>query len=1549
MYLFRLSTFFTTLFIVCYGACPSRPLFAFIENTTVAQTISISGTYSLVQDPTDYSNITPGSYVLLACNSGYTLSSGQLNITCIGNAWTTFPTCTMMSTSSTMNNNTLLSNNNVPCVFNQTMFNINNGYLSNVLLSYISSNTATGWVQFACATGYTNIGGNLNVTCSSSGSWSPFPNCVLNTGGGGSLTTPTMSNNNGQSCTFNTTMLNITNGYSSNASILYTSNNTAAGKHMTLMLRNNPIEYVIGWVQFACLPGYALDPTVGSLYVCSNGAWSTQPRCLMTGRCSFSTLQSFISNATGLMTTGQSQLLQLPQNTSVVLGGSYIVFACNTGYTNTGGSLNVTCSSSSSWSPFPTCVLNTGGGGSLTTTTMSNNNNGLPCAFDGTTLNIMNGYLFNISLTYTSSNTATGWLQFACVPGYALDSTVGNLYVCNNGVWSTKPRCLTTGGCSLSTFQSFILNATGLINTGPSQLIQTPQNTSYVLNGSYAVFTCMSGYTNIGGSLNVTCSSNNTWSPFPSCVLNTGGGSLTTTTTMSNNNGLPCAFDGTTLNIMNGYSPNVSLSYTSSNTATGWVQFACVPGYALDSTVGNLYVCNNGVWSTKPRCLTTGGCSFSTLQSFASNATGLMTTGQSQLMQLAQNTSVVLSGSYIVFACITGYTNTGGSLNVTCSSNSTWSPFPSCVLNTGGGSLTTTTTMSNNNGLPCAFDGTTLTIMNGYSPNVSLSYTSSNTATGWVQFACIPGYALDSTVGNLYVCNNGVWSTKPRCLTTGGCSFLTLQSFVSNATGIMATGQSQLMQPPQNTSVILSGSYIVFACITGYTNTGGSLNVTCSSSSSWSPFPTCVLNTGGGGSLTTTTMSNNNNGLPCAFDGTTLNIMNGYSPNVSLSYTSSNTATGWVQFACVPGYALDATVGNLYICNNGVWSTKPRCLTIGGCSFLTLQSFVSNATGLMATGQSQLMQLAQNTSVILSGSYIVFACITGYTNTGGSLNVTCSSSSSWSPFPTCVLNTGGGGSLTTTTMPNNNGLSCAFDTTTLNIMNGYSPNVSLTYTSSNTATGWVQFACVPGYALDATVGNLYICNNGVWSTKPRCLTIGGCSFLTLQSFVSNATGLMATGQSQLMQLAQNTSVILSGSYIVFACITGYTNTGGSLNVTCSSSSSWSPFPTCVLNTGGGGSLTTTTMPNNNGLSCAFDTTTLNIMNGYVFNVSLTYTSSNTATGRVQFACLPGYALDSTVGNLYVCNNGVWSTKPRCLTTGGCSFSTLQSFVSNATGIMATGQSQLMQLPQNTSVILSGSYIVFACITGYTNTGGNLNVTCSSSGAWSQYPNCVPNTQTTIVPSNSGATCTYSSSLLSIANGYASSWTGVMTPTAIQALSGASITYMCTPPYNLVGNSVMTCNNGVWSAQPVCLANSATTVKHSSNCDYVPNVANSYISMATPIQFINNQYQRKIQFACNPGYAFTSTSGQSLVSCLNGVWDPLPVCALSPSCSASQLQSALVNVQLVLNSLQAGNGGFLAGGWILLQCASGFTRNPLSGSLNVTCLSTGTWSVFPVCS
>jgi hypothetical protein len=108
----------------------------------------------------------------------------------------------------------------------------------------------------------------------------------------------------------------------------------------------------------------------------------------------------------------------------------------------------------------------------------------------------------------------------------------------------------------------------------------------------------------------------------------------------------------------------------------------------------------------------------------------------------SQNTSVVFNGSYIVLACVNGYTNTGASLNVTCLANSSWTQFPNCVSNTGSGSMTTptistgggsmmTTTISTGNGSPCMIDqATTFNISNGYYTSSSLAYTSNTTASG---------------------------------------------------------------------------------------------------------------------------------------------------------------------------------------------------------------------------------------------------------------------------------------------------------------------------------------------------------------------------------------------------------------------------------------------------------------------------------------------------------------------------------------------------------------------------------------------------------------------------------------------------------------------------------------------------------------------------------------------------------------------------------------------------------------------------------------------------
>jgi hypothetical protein len=124
-----------------------------------------------------------------------------------------------------------------------------------------------------------------------------------------------------------------------------------------------------------------------------------------------------------------------------------------------------------------------------------------------------------------------------------------------------------------------------------------------------------------------------------------------------------------------------------------------------------------------------------------------------------------------------------------------------------------------------------------------------------------------------------------------------------------------------------------------------------------------------------------------------------------------------------------------------------------------------------------------------------------------------------------------------------------------------------------------------------------------------------------------------------MQLSTETGLVLNGSYIVFSCINGYVNMAGSLNVTCSASGTWSPFPNCVSSSGSGlmttttmaagnnqmttttmaagnGQMTTTMMSGANGSPCLVDTTTtFNITNGYLRTMSLLYTTNTTATGN----------------------------------------------------------------------------------------------------------------------------------------------------------------------------------------------------------------------------------------------------------------------------------------------------------------------------------------------
>lgn len=180
-----------------------------------------------------------------------------------------------------------------------------------------------------------------------------------------------------------------------------------------------------------------------------------------------------------------------------------------------------------------------------------------------------------------------GWALYNCASGYTLDPAIGSLYICDNGVWSTKPRCLSmndfdrillssrsffcfkeAGHCSLSSLTTFLSTTTGLQSTGQIQIIRPPDDSTVVLHNSYAVFSCVSGYTNMGGSLNVTCNPNGTWSPFPNCATDAGDNSMSPAT--KSNAGTHCSVTSITFFVPYAFFTNTTaIILHEDNTASG--------------------------------------------------------------------------------------------------------------------------------------------------------------------------------------------------------------------------------------------------------------------------------------------------------------------------------------------------------------------------------------------------------------------------------------------------------------------------------------------------------------------------------------------------------------------------------------------------------------------------------------------------------------------------------------------------------------------------------------------------------------------------------------------------------------------------------------------------------------------------------------------------------------------------------------------------------------------------------------------------------------------
>ena len=157
----------------------------------------------------------------------------------------------------------------------------------------------------------------------------------------------------------------------------------------------------------------------------------------MASRCLLSDLQNFLGSATGIQITSQSSLSQRPNEPESVVKGTFIVLSCASGFTNVGGSLNVTCGTNSQWSPIPRCVS------AIQMTTMSTsataaqvtslvgqaygNCNDIP--------SIANGFVSNASAVQFSNNQFRRQIHFTCLPEFMHVNTSGQRWVsCSNAV-----------------------------------------------------------------------------------------------------------------------------------------------------------------------------------------------------------------------------------------------------------------------------------------------------------------------------------------------------------------------------------------------------------------------------------------------------------------------------------------------------------------------------------------------------------------------------------------------------------------------------------------------------------------------------------------------------------------------------------------------------------------------------------------------------------------------------------------------------------------------------------------------------------------------------------------------------------------------------------------------------------------------------------------------------------------------------------------------------------------------------------------------------------
>ncbi|XP_064416165.1 coagulation factor XIII B chain-like [Latimeria chalumnae] len=112
--------------------------------------------------------------------------------------------------------------------------------------------------------------------------------------------------------------------------------------------------------------------------------------------------------------------------------------------------------------------------------------------------------------------------------------------------------------------------------------------------------------------------------------------------------------------------------------------------------------------------------------------------------------------------------------------------------------------------------------------------------------------------------------------------------------------------------------------------------------------------------------------------------------------------------------------------------------------------------------------------------------------------------------------------------------------------------------------------------------------------------------------------------------------------------------------------------------------------------------------------------------------------------------------------------------------------------------------------------------------------------------------------------------------------GDTVEYKCKPPYQIEGQKLIQCENGVWSLPPVCLG-------RNNKCGKPPKIANGDITSSLLKEYDLNAI---VEYKCQNTYVL---QGEKTVKCVNGRWTRPPLC-LEP-CTITEDETRKRNIML----------------------------------------------------